>query len=87
MLCARPGARISSLAELKKVPLMADVDFDAVLQKKVKPPFTPPVSPRRPLHGHVSNNEGQCIIINELYYLLSCRETTSTATRPTSWRR
>ncbi|KAJ1525064.1 hypothetical protein ONE63_009909 [Megalurothrips usitatus] len=42
LLCARPGARISSLSELKKVPLMADVDFDAVLHKKIKPTFTPP---------------------------------------------
>lgn len=43
LLCSRPGARISSLSELKKVPIMADVDFDAVLHKKIKPTFTPPV--------------------------------------------
>ncbi|XP_034254350.1 serine/threonine-protein kinase 32B [Thrips palmi] len=42
LLCSRPGARISSLSELKKVPIMADVDFDAVLHKKIKPTFTPP---------------------------------------------
>ncbi|KAE8751012.1 hypothetical protein FOCC_FOCC002440, partial [Frankliniella occidentalis] len=42
LLCSRPGARISSLAELKKVPFMANVDFDAVLEKKIKPTFTPP---------------------------------------------
>ncbi|XP_067011228.2 serine/threonine-protein kinase 32B [Anabrus simplex] len=42
LLCTRPGARISTLEELKKVPGYNSMDMDAVLQKKIKPSFSPP---------------------------------------------
>lgn len=37
-----PGARISTLKELKQVNAMRELDFDKVLNKQIKPPFTPP---------------------------------------------
>ncbi|KAL1138186.1 hypothetical protein AAG570_009878, partial [Ranatra chinensis] len=42
LLCVAPGARLSSLDELKKVPYFKSVDFDAIFEKQIKPPFTPP---------------------------------------------
>lgn len=37
-----PGARISTLKELKQVNAMRELDFDKVLNKQIKPSFTPP---------------------------------------------
>lgn len=37
-----PGARISTLKELKQLSVMRDVDYDKVLNKQIRPPFTPP---------------------------------------------
>ena len=39
-----PQKRLCSLAELQKHGYMADVNFEAVLSKKVTPPFVPSVS-------------------------------------------
>ena len=41
-----PEQRISSLDELAKHAFVDDVDWDAVLQMKIKPGFVPPVSTR-----------------------------------------
>lgn len=43
LLCVEPGARVSSLSELKTVPVIAKFDIDQVLEKKIKPSFIPPV--------------------------------------------
>ncbi|XP_054005510.1 serine/threonine-protein kinase 32A [Hylaeus anthracinus] len=42
LLTVAPGARISTLKELKQISLMKDLDFDKVLNKQIKPAFTPP---------------------------------------------
>ncbi|XP_049862564.1 serine/threonine-protein kinase 32B isoform X2 [Schistocerca gregaria] len=42
LLSVRPGARISSMEELRKLPCYARTDFSAVLRKEVKPDFVPP---------------------------------------------
>lgn len=42
LLIQAPGARISTLKELKQVRIMNEVDLDKVLAKQTKPPFTPP---------------------------------------------
>ncbi|KOX70765.1 Serine/threonine-protein kinase 32B [Melipona quadrifasciata] len=42
LLTVSPGARISTLKELKQVSAMRELDFDKVLNKQIKPPFTPP---------------------------------------------
>ncbi|XP_012141673.1 serine/threonine-protein kinase 32A isoform X3 [Megachile rotundata] len=42
LLTVAPGARVSTLKELKQVSVMRDLDFDKVLNKQIKPPFTPP---------------------------------------------
>ncbi|XP_012287724.1 serine/threonine-protein kinase 32B [Orussus abietinus] len=42
LLTLAPGARVSTLKELKQVGVMANLDFDKVLEKGIKPPFTPP---------------------------------------------
>ncbi|KAK1136085.1 hypothetical protein K0M31_000654 [Melipona bicolor] len=42
LLTVSPGARISTLKELKQVSTMRELDFDKVLNKQIKPPFTPP---------------------------------------------
>ncbi|CAK9800040.1 Serine/threonine-protein kinase 32B [Anthophora plagiata] len=42
LLTVAPGARISTLKELKQVTVMKDLDFDKVLNKQIKPQFTPP---------------------------------------------
>ncbi|CAD1474967.1 unnamed protein product, partial [Heterotrigona itama] len=42
LLTVPPGARISTLKELKQVSAMRELDFDKVLNKQIKPPFTPP---------------------------------------------
>ena len=42
LLTFAPGARISTLKELKYITIMSEMDFDMVLNKRVKPPFTPP---------------------------------------------
>jgi hypothetical protein len=44
LLCVRPGGRISSLEQLRKVKCLHDINFESVLEKRVKPSFTPPVS-------------------------------------------
>lgn len=43
LLCVEPGARVSSLQELRQVPCLRHLDFDAILEKQTKPRFTPPV--------------------------------------------
>ncbi|KAL6432228.1 hypothetical protein ACFW04_006711 [Cataglyphis niger] len=42
LLTLAPNARVSSLKELKQVSAMRELDFDRVLNKQIKPPFTPP---------------------------------------------
>ncbi|XP_031839299.1 serine/threonine-protein kinase 32A [Nomia melanderi] len=42
LLTVAPGARVSTLKELKQVSIMRDLDFDKVLNKQIKPAFTPP---------------------------------------------
>lgn len=42
LLTLAPGARISTLKELKQVNAMKELDFDKVLNKQIKPSFTPP---------------------------------------------
>ncbi|XP_047113145.1 serine/threonine-protein kinase 32A [Schistocerca piceifrons] len=42
LLSVRPGARVSSMEELRKLPCYARTDFAAVLRKEVKPDFVPP---------------------------------------------
>ncbi|KAJ4451024.1 hypothetical protein ANN_02460, partial [Periplaneta americana] len=42
LLCVRPGGRISSLEELRNVQCLHDINLEAVLEKRVKPSFTPP---------------------------------------------
>ncbi|XP_017875968.1 serine/threonine-protein kinase 32A isoform X2 [Ceratina calcarata] len=42
LLTVSPGARISTLKQFKQVGVMRDLDFDKVLNKQIKPPFTPP---------------------------------------------
>ncbi|XP_076750820.1 serine/threonine-protein kinase 32B isoform X4 [Xylocopa sonorina] len=42
LLTVTPGARVSTLEELKRVTAMRGLDFDKVLNKQIKPPFTPP---------------------------------------------
>jgi serine/threonine kinase 32 len=40
-LVVHPGARISSLGELIKLPLLRGIDFKRILAKKTNPPFKP----------------------------------------------
>ncbi|EEB16680.1 RAC protein kinase DRAC-PK85, putative [Pediculus humanus corporis] len=42
LLCVEPGGRISSLSELKTVPAISKYDINLVMDKKIKPSFTPP---------------------------------------------
>ncbi|XP_033209769.1 serine/threonine-protein kinase 32B isoform X3 [Belonocnema kinseyi] len=42
LLTLAPDARVSTLKEFKYISIMSELDFDMVLSKKVKPPFTPP---------------------------------------------
>ncbi|XP_076636019.1 serine/threonine-protein kinase 32A [Colletes latitarsis] len=42
LLTVAPGARVSTLKELKQVNVIRDLDFDKVLNKQIKPAFTPP---------------------------------------------
>lgn len=42
LLTVSPVSRVSTLKQLKQVGAMRDVDFDKVLNKQIKPPFTPP---------------------------------------------
>ncbi|KAH8417681.1 hypothetical protein KR222_004417, partial [Zaprionus bogoriensis] len=42
LLCVHPGARISTQQELHQTPLLRPTDFQAVLDKKIKPIFKPP---------------------------------------------
>lgn len=42
LLCTAPGARVSSLAELRQVPVLKRMDFAAVFEKQVQPVFNPP---------------------------------------------
>ena len=44
LLCVRPGGRVSSLEELRKVPCLHHINLESVLEKRIKPSFTPPVS-------------------------------------------
>ncbi|KAL6258020.1 hypothetical protein P5V15_011615 [Pogonomyrmex californicus] len=42
LLTLAPSARVSCLKELKQVSAMRNLDFDKVLNKQIKPRFTPP---------------------------------------------
>ncbi|XP_076178835.1 serine/threonine-protein kinase 32A isoform X3 [Ptiloglossa arizonensis] len=42
LLTVAPGARVSTLKELKQASVMRDLDFDKVLNKQIKPAFAPP---------------------------------------------
>ncbi|XP_068153108.1 serine/threonine-protein kinase 32A [Drosophila tropicalis] len=42
LLCTYPGARISTQQELHQTPLLRHIDFQQVLEKKIKPMFKPP---------------------------------------------
>lgn len=42
LLTLAPGARVSTLKELKQTSAMRELDFDKVLNKQIKPRFTPP---------------------------------------------
>ncbi|KAF6209195.1 hypothetical protein GE061_014940, partial [Apolygus lucorum] len=42
LLCLAPGARLSSVSELKQVPGFKKLNFDCILEKQLKPAFTPP---------------------------------------------
>ncbi|XP_055380885.1 serine/threonine-protein kinase 32A isoform X3 [Condylostylus longicornis] len=42
LLNVLPGARLSSQNELKKTPLLRNIDFRTVLKKRIRPPFKPP---------------------------------------------
>lgn len=42
LLTLAPSARVSCLKELKQASAMRDLDFDKVLNKQIKPRFTPP---------------------------------------------
>ncbi|KMQ93084.1 serine threonine-protein kinase 32b-like protein [Lasius niger] len=42
LLTLAPNARVSSLKELKQASAMRELDFDKVLNKQIKPRFTPP---------------------------------------------
>ncbi|KAL0276731.1 UNVERIFIED_CONTAM: hypothetical protein PYX00_004241 [Menopon gallinae] len=42
LICVEPGARISTLSELKTVPAVTKLDITQVLNKTVKPSFAPP---------------------------------------------
>lgn len=42
LLTLAPSARVSCLKELKQAKAMRDLDFDKVLNKQIKPRFTPP---------------------------------------------
>lgn len=42
MLTLAPGARVSTLKELKQIPVIRSLDFDKVSKKEIKPPFAPP---------------------------------------------
>ncbi|KAK2587148.1 hypothetical protein KPH14_002906 [Odynerus spinipes] len=42
LLTLPPGARVSTLKELKQITVMRSLDFDKVLNKQIKPPFAPP---------------------------------------------
>ncbi|XP_023724584.1 serine/threonine-protein kinase 32B [Cryptotermes secundus] len=42
LLCVRPEGRISSLEQLRKVKCLHDINFESVLEKLIKPSFTPP---------------------------------------------
>lgn len=44
LLCVRSGGRISSVEELKKVQCLQHINLESVLEKHIKPSFTPPVS-------------------------------------------
>ncbi|XP_046383165.1 serine/threonine-protein kinase 32B [Ischnura elegans] len=42
LLCVKPENRLKSIEGLREEPSMQGLDFDAVLRKQIKPPFTPP---------------------------------------------
>ncbi|XP_021925102.1 serine/threonine-protein kinase 32B-like isoform X2 [Zootermopsis nevadensis] len=42
LLFVRPGGRISSVEELRKVQCLRDINLESVLEKRIKPSFTPP---------------------------------------------
>lgn len=42
LLCVHPGGRISSQQELQQTPLLRQIDFKKIVEKKAKPPFKPP---------------------------------------------
>lgn len=43
-------SRLQTLDEFKKHPFFADVDFDAIYMRKVKPPIVPNADPRQNFH-------------------------------------
>nr|KAF7401918.1 hypothetical protein H0235_015254 [Vespula pensylvanica] len=42
LLTLAPGARVSTLKELKQIAVIRNLDFDKILNKQIKPPFAPP---------------------------------------------
>ncbi|XP_046835120.1 serine/threonine-protein kinase 32B isoform X4 [Vespa crabro] len=42
LLTLAPGARVSTLKELKQIAVIRSLDFDKILNKQIKPPFAPP---------------------------------------------
>ncbi|XP_054258397.1 serine/threonine-protein kinase 32B [Macrosteles quadrilineatus] len=42
LLCVEPGARVSSLEELRQIACIRRADFEQVLEKQTKPAFQPP---------------------------------------------
>ncbi|XP_046668817.1 serine/threonine-protein kinase 32B [Homalodisca vitripennis] len=42
LLCVEPGARVSSLEDLRQVACLRRTDFEQILEKQTKPAFAPP---------------------------------------------
>ncbi|KAI4462121.1 5-formyltetrahydrofolate cyclo-ligase-related [Holotrichia oblita] len=61
LLCISPGARVSSIQELKKIKCLHRFDMDMVLQKKYKPPFCPPDG-NSPIDPHQNLQHSSMII-------------------------
>lgn len=43
LLCINPQERITTVKKLKSVPCISRYNFAMILEKQIKPPFTPPV--------------------------------------------
>lgn len=44
LLCINPEERITTVKKLKSVPCISRYNFGMILEKQIRPPFTPPVS-------------------------------------------